>query len=115
MATTTATEPVHPHAEQFATESFGMTEGWSPVAAFPETTGEGVGAGLEPKELLIRLLGSDETLLDFSVRWSLRACWKASSTVASSSPRIVATRPRSVVDPGAGTGVDVAASSLPAS
>jgi len=123
MATPTATAPVHPHAEQFATESFGMTEGWSPVAAFPETTGQGVGAGLEPKELLIRFLGSDETLVDFavqrfsvfSVRWSLRACWKASSTVASSSPRIVATRPRSVVDPGAGTGVDVAASSLPAS
>ena len=65
MATPTATAPVHPHAEQFATESFGMTEGWSPVAAFPETTGQGVGAGLEPKELLIRFLGSDETLLDF--------------------------------------------------
>jgi len=33
MAAPTATEPVHPHAEQFATESFGMAEGWSPAAA----------------------------------------------------------------------------------
>ena len=73
-----------------------MTEGCASVAAFPETTDQGVGAGLEPKELLIRFLGSDETLIDFSVRWSLRACWKASSTVASSSPRIVATRPEAL-------------------
>ena len=93
------------------------------MAAFPETTGQGVGEGLEPKELLIRFLGSDETLLDFAVQ---RFSVFFGPLVLAGLLESVFTRrflksqnrgypARSVVDPGAGTGVDVAASSLPAS
>ena len=93
------------------------------MAAFPETTGEGVGAGLEPKVLLIRFLGCDETLLDFSVqRFSVFFAPLVLAGLLESvfNRRVLKSQNRGypariVVDPGAGTGVDVAASSLPAS